>query len=120
MPRRLTADPAAAAAVLRAGGAVAFPTETVYGLGALAADDAAVARLYALKGRPAGHPLIVHLAAAAELGQWASEVPEAARALAAAFMPGPLTLLLPRRPDVAVRAAAGLPTLALRVPVHPA
>lgn len=120
MPCRLTADPAAAAAALRAGRPVAFPTETVYGLGAAAADDAAVARLYALKGRPAGHPLIVHLGAVAELEAWTSALPPAARVLAERFMPGPLTLLLPRRPGAGERAAAGLPTIALRVPAHPA
>src|SRR5258705_3662745 len=82
--------------ILRAGGLVAFPTETVYGLGADASSAAAVARLYAAKGRPADHPVIVHFADAARAFEWAREIPEAATRLAAQFWPGPLTLVLKR------------------------
>lgn len=110
----------AAAHLLSAGELVAFPTETVYGLGADAARDRAVAAIYAAKGRPAHNPLIVHipdLAAAEALAR----VPPEARALAEAFWPGPLTLVLPRREDarLAEAATAGLPTIALRAPAHP-
>lgn len=108
-----------AADLLRAGELVAFPTETVYGLGADASNPAAVARVFAVKGRPAGHPLIVHLASADEVGDWASEFPPAARRLAQAFWPGPLTLVLPRRPGVSDAVTGGQPTIALRVPAHP-
>jgi L-threonylcarbamoyladenylate synthase len=109
-----------AARVLRAGGLVAFPTETVYGLGADATNGAAVARLYAAKGRPTFNPLIVHVAdrtAAQRLGKFDA----AAAALAEAFWPGPLTLVLPKTHDcpVAELATAGLETIALRVPDHP-
>lgn len=110
---------AAAAERLRAGSLVAFPTETVYGLGADAARDDAAARIFAAKGRPASHPLIVHLADAAALDDWAAEIPAAARALAAAFWPGPLTLVLRRSPRVADAVTGGLPTVGLRVPSHP-
>lgn len=114
------ADLPAAAAALRAGGLVAFPTETVYGLGALAGDGAAVARLYAAKGRPLFNPLIAHVAdlAAAEA---VAVLPPAARALAQAFWPGPLTLVAPRRDGSAVcdLATAGLETVGVRVPDHP-
>ena len=113
------ADIARAADILRAGGLVAFPTETVYGLGADAANDAAVARIFAAKGRPADHPLIVHIASAAELPQWARDIPETAWALAAKFWPGPLTLILKRAPGVAGAASGGLDTIGLRVPGHP-
>jgi L-threonylcarbamoyladenylate synthase len=108
-----------AAAVLRRGGLVAFPTETVYGLGARARDGAAVARVYALKGRPRGHPLIVHVSEAAALTEWAEQVPDAAWQLAAAFWPGPLTLVLRARADVPVVVTGGATTVALRVPGHP-
>ena len=87
-----------AAAILRRGGLVAFPTETVYGLGADARNPAALGKLYATKGRPAGHPVIVHLADVSQLAQWARELPPAAAKLAARFWPGPLTLILPRAP----------------------
>ena len=120
MPCRLTADPAVAAAELRAGGVAAFPTETVYGLGAVAEEPAAVARIYALKRRPANHPLIIHLSTPDAIDAWTTEFSAAGRALAERFMPGPLTLLLPRRPDRGELAAAGLQTIALRVPAHPA
>jgi len=108
-----------AAHVLEAGGLVAFPTETVYGLGADAGNPAAVARIFAAKGRPADHPLIVHLATADDVPHWAREFPGSARALAAAFWPGPLTLVLPRAPGVLDVVTGGQDTVALRVPAHP-
>jgi len=111
---------AAAARCLQAGGLVAFPTETVYGLGADAANGEAVARLYAAKGRPAFNPLIAHVADVAAARRLAV-FDAAAEALAAAFWPGPLTLVLPKRPDCPVSdlALAGLDSVALRVPDHP-
>ena len=99
---------------------MAFPTETVYGLGALATDPAAVARIYAAKGRPPDHPLIVHLAATDELDRWAAEVPESAARLAAALWPGPLTIVLRRAPRLPSAATGGRDTVGLRVPDHPA
>jgi len=104
---------------LRAGELVAFPTETVYGLGADAASPAAVARIFAAKGRPASHPVIVHLASVDQVGDWAQDFPEPARRLAAAFWPGPLTLVLPRGPRVPDAVTGGQDTVALRVPSHP-
>jgi L-threonylcarbamoyladenylate synthase len=109
---------ARAAAVLRAGGLVAFPTETVYGLGANALDAAAVGRIFEAKGRPANNPLIVHVAETAEALQVAAW-PETAARLAARFWPGPLTLVLPRRDVVPRAVTAGGPTVAVRVPAHP-
>lgn len=105
--------------VLRNGGLVAIPTETVYGLAADARNETAVRRVFAAKGRPADHPLIVHLAAADQLGRWAAEVPQPAAVLAEACWPGPLTLLLRRRPDVLDVVTGGLATVGLRVPAHP-
>ncbi|MGF1464727.1 MAG: L-threonylcarbamoyladenylate synthase [Sandaracinaceae bacterium] len=105
--------------VLRAGGLVAFPTETVYGLGAAARLPAAVRRVFQAKGRPAGHPLIVHLASANWIGGWARDVPADARRLAEALWPGPLTLVLRRRPDVPRVIVGDEATVALRVPDHP-
>ena len=90
-----------AAACLAAGELVAFPTETVYGLGADAANPGAIAKIFALKGRPADHPLIVHIADATRLGDWARDIPDSARRLAEAFWPGPLTLILNKRDDIA-------------------
>ncbi|MCX6021204.1 MAG: L-threonylcarbamoyladenylate synthase, partial [Chloroflexi bacterium] len=110
---------ATAAAVLRRGGTVAFPTETVYGLGANALDPEAVERVFAAKGRPSYDPLIVHLASAADLPQVVRSVPEAARLLAAAFWPGPLSLVLPRAAVVPDIVTAGRDTVAVRVPAHP-
>ncbi|MCU0310565.1 MAG: L-threonylcarbamoyladenylate synthase [Acidimicrobiales bacterium] len=110
---------ARAASALRAGGLVAFPTETVYGLGADAAAPAAVARIYEVKGRPVDHPLIVHLGDADLLDAYAEHVPPAARLLADAFWPGPLTLLLWRSPKVVDAVTGGRPTVGLRVPDHP-
>ncbi|MBS0373141.1 MAG: threonylcarbamoyl-AMP synthase [Proteobacteria bacterium] len=112
-------DIARAVALLRAGELVAFPTETVYGLGADAASAAAVAKIYALKGRPAAHPLIVHLAEAAQLPRWAAPVPPAAQALAARFWPGPLTLVLPRARGVPDVVTGGQDSVGVRVPSHP-
>lgn len=112
-------DIATAAGVLRAGGLVAFPTETVYGLGADASSDAAVARIFAAKGRPRAHPLIVHLAPDARLDDWAIDVPESARRLAAAAWPGPLTIILARGPRVSLATTGGSETVGLRVPAHP-
>ena len=110
---------AQAAALLAAGRLVAFPTETVYGLGADAANDAAVAGIFAAKGRPSDHPLIVHVADASQAGHFARDVPAFARALMDAFWPGPLTLIVPRRPGVAAASAGGQDTIGLRCPSHP-
>lgn len=109
-----------AAAVLRAGGLVAFPTETVYGLGADAFDPRAVARVFEVKARPSFDPLIVHLADAADLAWVAAADDPRADALAARFWPGPLTLVLPRRPEVPDLVTSGLDTVGVRVPAHPA
>lgn len=114
-----TNDIEKAAGVLRAGGLVAFPTETVYGLGANAEDPAAVARIFQAKGRPPSHPLIVHIGGAELLGDWVQDVPEAARVLAERFWPGPLTLVLRRGRRVPLEATGGLETVAVRVPDHP-
>ncbi len=108
-----------AAAVLKSGGLVAFPTETVYGLGADASNPDAVAKIYAAKRRPADHPLIVHLAVGVQLPLWAREIPAAAHALAKAFWPGPLTLILKRAAAVLDAVTGGQDTVALRVPSHP-
>jgi L-threonylcarbamoyladenylate synthase len=108
-----------AAELLRSGRLVAFPTETVYGLGANAYDEAAVAQIFAAKGRPATDPLIVHLAALADLETIAQAVPALAYQLAARFWPGPLTLVLRRRPIIPASVSAGLDTVAVRVPAHP-
>ena len=122
-PRLAAADAGTiedAAAILRAGGLVAFPTETVYGLGANARDGKAVAKIFAAKGRPQFNPVIVHVADMAAAEQLVV-MNDAARTVAKTFWPGPLTLILPRRPDCAVSelCSAGLPTLAVRVPSHP-
>ncbi len=98
---------------------VAFPTETVYGLGADACSDAAVAKIFAAKGRPSDHPLIVHVADASAVPLFASEVPAFAQQLMQAFWPGPLTLILPRRADRAAAAAGGQSSIGLRCPAHP-
>ena len=107
-----------AAAALRAGELVAFPTETVYGLGADARSEAAVQKIFTAKGRPASHPLIVHLASAGEMDRWAQEIPEAARALMRRFSPGPLTVILRKRADVPGAVTGGQDTIGLRVPDH--
>ncbi len=122
MPCLDAGDPqsiAAAAARLAAGELVAFPTETVYGLGARADDDAAVARVFAAKGRPAAHPLIVHVADVEQARRFASAWPDVAQTLAEAFWPGPLTLIVQRRAGCADAAAGGQMSIGLRVPAHP-
>ena len=105
--------------ILQTGGLVAFPTETVYGLGADASNAEAVRKIFRVKGRPEGHPLIVHIADANKVNDWASVFPEPAHRLAARFWPGPLTLILPRDPLVHDIVTGGQPTVALRVPGHP-
>lgn len=115
-------DPAAlrrAAEHLAAGELLALPTETVYGLGARADQDAAVAKIFAAKGRPSDHPLIVHVLDAADAEAFAAELPPVARRLMAAFWPGPLTVIVPRKPGVAAAAAGGQDTVGLRCPAHP-
>jgi L-threonylcarbamoyladenylate synthase len=116
-PQRLTLDQAIA--TIRGGGVVAMPTETVYGLAADARDAAAVSRVFALKQRPLDHPLIVHLAHAEDIGDWAARVPRIARRFAEAAWPGPLTLVLAARRDVPRQITGGQDTVALRVPDHP-
>src|SRR5204862_8209983 len=118
-PEPTAAEIAHAVAVLRAGGLVAFPTETVYGLGADASSPAALRRLYAVKGRPRSHPVIVHVADASALDRWAAEVAPAARTLASACWPGPLTLVVRRSPQVPDEVTGGLDTVGLRVPDQP-
>ena len=116
-PQHSVAD---AVAALRAGELVAFPTETVYGLGADASNANAVRRLYATKGRPADHPVIVHVAHARQLDELGREVPEVAHRLADAFWPGALTIVVARNPErVAEAVTGGRPTVGLRVPDHP-
>ncbi|MFG6430876.1 L-threonylcarbamoyladenylate synthase [Roseateles sp. LYH14W] len=115
-------DPAAvqaAAQRLAEGGLLGLPTETVYGLAARADQDAAVAAIFAAKGRPSDHPLIVHVLDAAGAEPFADHLPETARRLMAAFWPGPLTVIVPRRAGVAEAAAGGQATIALRSPAHP-
>ncbi|MCK6579629.1 MAG: threonylcarbamoyl-AMP synthase [Anaerolineae bacterium] len=108
-----------AAAIIRGGGLVAFPTETVYGLGANATDAEAVARIFAAKDRPLTDPVIVHIAEAADLDGVARDLPPAAHTLTAAFMPGALTLILRRAPRIPAVVAAGGDTVAVRIPSHP-
>lgn len=104
---------------LLAGHLVAFPTETVYGLGGDAGNDDAVARIFHTKGRPADHPLIVHLAESSDLDRWGRDIPEYSRALAEAFWPGAMTVILPAAPGVSSLVTGGQATLGLRVPSHP-
>lgn len=108
-----------AAEIIRSGGLVVFPTETVYGLGANALDAAAVEKIYALKGRPATSPLIVHVASIGQARGLAAEWPEEAEQLARAYWPGPLTLVLPKRAVIPDEVTAGFPTVGLRMPRHP-
>lgn len=108
-----------AGAVIRAGGLVAFPTETVYGLGANALDADAARRIFAAKGRPQDNPLIAHIADIAMLDTLCHDIPDAARRIAARFWPGPLTMALPKRPIVPDTVTAGLPTVGIRYPSHP-
>jgi len=112
-------SPAKAIELLKRGEVVAIPTETVYGLAADARNELAIAKIYATKQRPANNPLIVHIASAAQVTDWASEFPPLAQQLAQAFWPGPLTLVLPARAEVSQTVRAGEPTVALRVPAHP-
>jgi L-threonylcarbamoyladenylate synthase len=121
---RLIAPPtgeniARAAGILQQGGLAAFPTETVYGLGADASNPAAVAKIFAAKGRPQDHPLIVHLGESSQLHLWAREIPQSARMLAAHFWPGPLTIILKRLPQVSDAVTGGQDSVGLRVPAHP-
>ena len=113
------AEVARAARLLRDGGLVAFPTETVYGLGADALSDAAVRRIFAAKGRPTDHPLIVHVATTADVTEWISHLPEWANDLLAQHSPGPLTIVGPRAERVLDEVTGGQDTVAVRVPSHP-
>ena len=108
-----------AAASLIAGNLVAFPTETVYGLGADATNEKAVARIYEVKGRPTDHPLIVHISSMNNLGKWAKDIPEYAVKIARAFWPGPMTLVLPRTNLAKDFITGGQDNVALRIPSHP-
>lgn len=110
---------AAAARCLENGELVAFPTETVYGLGADAENPQAVAKIYAAKGRPADHPVIVHVADEADLSYWAADIPAQAHQLTQAFWPGPLTLILKRAPSIPDAVSGGQHTIGLRCPSHP-
>ena len=109
---------AAAVALLRRGGVVGLPTETVYGLAADAENEGALRKIFAIKGRPADHPLIVHIASARDLGIWASQVPDIAHVLAENFWPGPLTMLVRRAERTSLVATGGRETVAIRVPAH--
>src|SRR3954471_11343866 len=108
-----------AARILREGGLVAFPTETVYGLGADASNPAAIRKLFAAKGRPADHPVIVHVADTSDLKYWAANVPRGAWALAEKFWPGPLTMVFKRAAHVSDLVTGGQDTVGVRVPSHP-
>lgn len=108
-----------AASLLKEGGLVAFPTETVYGLGAIATSDEAVVRIYEAKGRPSDNPLIIHLGSVEQVADWVNEIPPIAKVLAERFWPGPLTMVFPHRGNLSSRVTAGLPTVAVRVPDHP-
>ena len=108
-----------AIAKLKAGEVVAIPTETVYGLAADASNDGALRQIYAIKQRPADNPLIVHIADATQVQNWAAEFPPLAQKLARIFWPGPFTLVLPAKPKVSSILRANQPTVALRVPNHP-
>ncbi len=105
--------------ILRGGGLVAFPTETVYGLGGDALNPASARKIYAAKGRPSDNPLIVHIARLEDMEDVAGQVPEAARRLGRAFWPGPLTMVLPRAEKVPKETTGGLETVAVRMPSHP-
>ncbi|RXZ36587.1 threonylcarbamoyl-AMP synthase [Oxalobacteraceae bacterium CAVE-383] len=118
-PESLPPDIAFAARALEAGGLVAFPTETVYGLGGDAENPQAIAAIYAAKGRPANHPVIVHIAPEADVGYWAGAVPAEARQLIDAFWPGPLTLILPRAAHIPDAVSGGQDTVGVRCPSHP-
>ena len=115
----ITTDVERAADAIGAGGLVAVPTETVYGLAADARNAAAVRRIFDVKGRPGDHPLIVHLASAAEVDDWARDVSDAARRLVEAAWPGPLTVIVPRTDGVLDEVTGGRDTVGLRMPAHP-
>ncbi len=115
----MTASVDRALEVLRDGGLVAIPTETVYGLAADAGNESAVRRIFAAKGRPADHPLIVHIAAPELLPEWAAEVPPSAARLASTCWPGPLTLLVPKADHVLPVVTGGRASVGVRVPAHP-
>lgn len=122
MTRILSADTDSireAASILRRGGLVAFPTETVYGLGANAESESAVRAMFAAKGRPVDHPVIVHLSEASQIDAFTAEVPDAAKKLASAYWPGPMTLVLRRNQWISNLVTGGLDTVGLRVPSHP-
>lgn len=119
MPVRVTTDVDLALEVLRGGGLVAIPTETVYGLAADASNEAAVRRVFAAKGRPVDHPLIVHVADAEQLPAWAAHVPPTAAVLADACWPGPLTVIVPKAAHVLDVVTGGRPSVGVRVPAHP-
>lgn len=118
MNNKITTEIQKAVQDLRSGGLVAFPTETVYGLGADARNPAAIAKVFKAKGRPADHPLIVHIATVTELSDWAIEIPDSAYKLAASFWPGPLTFILKKHPQVSNLITGGQDTIALRIPQH--
>ena len=115
----MSAEVREAARCLAAGELAAFPTETVYGLGADATNEKAVAKIFAAKGRPADHPLIVHISDASQLAFWASEVPPSATELARRFWPGPLTMILKKGKDIPAAVSGGQDTVGLRCPSHP-
>ena len=119
MVRAIQTEIDEAVETLRGGGLVGFPTETVYGLGANAADPAAVARIFELKGRPADHPVIVHLDNPRYLHRWVRAMPPMAERLAAEFWPGPLTLILPKADDVNTVVSGGQNSIGIRIPSHP-
>lgn len=116
---QVAADVERAAGLLASGELVAFPTETVYGLGARADDDRAVSKIFSAKGRPANHPLIVHVAEPADAARFASNMPPLAQRLIDTFWPGPLTVIVPRAPGIAAAAAGGQNSIGLRCPAHP-
>lgn len=118
METTLTTSPQLAAQFIRRGEVVAFPTETVYGLGANVFDEAAIRKIFQAKGRPTDNPLIAHVASLEQIQTLTTHLPENAAQLIAAFFPGPLTLVLPKYPDVPLLATAGLPTIGVRMPRH--
>lgn len=115
----LTEDPAEAAAYIRKGQVAAFPTETVYGLGGAVFDEAAVRAIFVAKERPADNPLIAHIARKEQIPELATTIPDAAQHLIDTFFPGPLTVILPRRPEIPDVVSAGLDTIGVRMPSHP-
>jgi L-threonylcarbamoyladenylate synthase len=119
MNNKITYDISRAVAALKNGDLVAFPTETVYGLGADARDSAAIRNVFAAKGRPGDHPLIVHIGTAEEMQVWARDIPDSAWTLAQHFWPGPLTLILRKHPAVSDLITGGQDSIALRIPAHP-